>query len=227
MRRLVALLPVAALTALLLGSCENGTHLAEAGDGNNTGPVTTSAPPPTSPPTATQPTSPRPTTPKSSPPTSAPPPSTPTHAPPSASGSADSPLSLGAFHLVGKDFRVSITSVNLNADRVLQAANSFNDPPKGRYVLAELNVVYLGNDQGDPWIDLSEKYVGADARQYDSNQCGAVVPHPGVFVPTLEHGGRARYQVCWDMPARAITPGKIFVEQTFVYQGPRLYWKSR
>jgi hypothetical protein len=129
--------------------------------------------------------------------------------------------------LVGKEFRVSIMSVNLNADQVIESANQFNPPPNGRYLLAELNVVYLGSDEGDPWIDLRTKFVGADARQYDSSACGAVVPHPGIFVPTLEHGGRARYQVCWDVPVSAIANGKIFVEQTFLFDSPRLYWKSR
>jgi len=128
---------------------------------------------------------------------------------------------------VGKDFRVSITAVDLNANQVIESANSFNDPPEGRYVLAEMSVLYLGRDEGNPWIDLTEKLVGSDARQYDSNQCGAVVPHPGVFVPTLETGGHARYQVCWDVPVRALTDGRIFVEQTFVFEGPRVYWESR
>jgi hypothetical protein len=227
-RRRIGLVAATALTIVTLSACENSTRLAEQGDEAETSPVATSTQPtsttstPTQqPPTAQPPTQETPQTPR---PTR---PSTPTQAPPSASGSASSPLSLGTFHLVGKDFRVSITAVNLNANRVIESANSFNDPPKGRYVLAEMSVVYLGSDEGDPWIDLGEKFVAADARQYDSNQCGAVVPHPGIFVPTLEHGGRAHYQVCWDIPVRALTRGKIFVEQTFVFEGPRLYWKSR
>ncbi len=226
-------MPLAALAMLALSACENSTHLAEADDSTGSIASTSPSPHPTSPPTTTEstttaaPTSARPTTPRPSSPTSAKPPATPTHAPPSASGSSSSPLGLGTFHVLGKDFRVSVTAVDLNADRELEEANSFNDPPDGRYILAELNVVYLGHDEGNPWIDLTTKFVGGDARQYDSNACGAVVAHPGVFVPTLERGGRARYQVCWDVPVTAIARSKIFVEQTFVFEGQRVYWKSR
>lgn len=228
-------LPALALGTLVLTGCSTSTHLAEGQIATQPG-VVTQTPVETPTPTVTEPVE---TTPTSKPPHTGPtgtgpthvkPPQTtppPTNRPPAPLGTSSSPLNLGTFHQVGKDFRVSVTAVDLFANQAIEAANEFNSPAHGRYVLAEMNVVYLGNEEGDPWIDLRTKFLGADARQYDSSQCGAVVAHPGIFVPTLEHGGRARYQVCWDVPPAAIARGKIFVEQTFLFDSPRIYWKIR
>lgn len=142
-------------------------------------------------------------------------------------GSAGSPLPVGTGHLIGKTYRVVVTSVNLNANRAIQAANSLNDPPKGRYILVELGVQYLGNHTGSPWIELSQSFVGSDAREYDSSQCGAVVARPGIFQPDLEHGGRSHYQICFDVPANAIPRARIFIKETFAFDGPRTYWQTR
>jgi len=117
--------------------------------------------------------------------------------------------------------------VSPNANQIIATANQFNDPPKGRYVLAWLNVQYLGPDTGSPWIDLRIKYAGTDARVYDSDQCGAVVPVDAFNQPDLTRGGHTRYQVCWDLPPSAIAGGKISVEQTFAFGDTQEYWRSR
>lgn len=142
------------------------------------------------------------------------------------SGQSSSPLALGTFGQVGRAYRVAVEVVNQNADQLIEATNEFNGPPEGRYVLVGLSVEYTGQTEGDPWIDLDVKYVGTDARQYDTYQCGAVVPEEGSEVPTLEHGGRATYQVCFDMPASAIRGGRIFVAPSFSFDDSRVYWSS-
>jgi hypothetical protein len=134
---------------------------------------------------------------------------------------------VGTAHTVGKTYRVAVTSVNLNADAAISAANSFNRPPRGRYVLVSLSVQYLGTDTGSPWIDLSESLVGSDAREYDSDQCSAVVARPGIFQPDLEHGGRSHFQICFDVPPQALAGARIFLKETFEFDGPRVYWKTR
>jgi hypothetical protein len=224
--------PALVLAAVALCACDNGTRMAKS-QFAPTVPVTptvTSTASATTAPATTEPATVSPEPPTT--PTATGPPTTP-HAPPptkppsQGTGSAGSPLAVGTGHLIGKTYRVVVTSVNLNADRAIEAANSFNSPPKGRYVLVGLAVQYLGNDTGSPWIDLREHFVGADAREYDSSQCAAVVARPGIFQPDLEHGGRSHFQICFDVPPDAIAGAKIFLNETFEFDGPKVYWKTR
>lgn len=219
----------AILAALLVttAGCNNGSKLAESQQTKTvfvtptvTQTVTVTAPATGQPPPSTRP-------PTKRPPTKGPPSSRPPTSPPTGSGTASSPLGLGTFHRLGSDYRATVVSVNPNANQVIAATNDFNDPPKGRYVLAWLNVEYIGTDQGSPWIDLRVKYAGTDARLYDSDQCGAVVPVDAFRQPDLSSGGHARFQVCFDLPVTAIAGGTISVEETFAFDDTSAYWKSR
>jgi hypothetical protein len=160
----------------------------------------------------------------------APAPTTETATPPSSGGGGtdSEPLALGEKASVGSKYTVSVKEVVPNANDVIAAANMFNDPPKGQYVLAELHVRYVGQREGDPWLDLSMKYVGTDHRQYDESSCGAVVPHESIDVPTLQHGGAASFQICFDMPPKAIEGGEIFVEDSLSFSDDsRVYWRTQ
>ncbi|WP_186764306.1 hypothetical protein [Arthrobacter yangruifuii] len=136
-------------------------------------------------------------------------------------------LALGTAAQVG-EYSVTVTAVNTDAAEIIMAANQFNEPPVGQYVLVDLAVEYSGDTEGDPWIDLQTKFIGADARQYDRSTCGAVVPNPDMDVPTLEKSGTATYQVCMDVPAEALTDAKIFVEPGFsLSKDDRAYWSAQ
>lgn len=143
-------------------------------------------------------------------------------------GSASKPLAIGTAAAVGDEYRVAVTSVKLNANAEVLAANQFNDAPTGQYVLVQVSVTYVGAKEGNPWIDLSETFVGTDARQYDASDCGAVVDQGDMDVPTLEKGGKATYQLCMDVPKAAIEGGKIFLEETISFNDrSRVYWAIR
>lgn len=136
-------------------------------------------------------------------------------------------LAMGTAAQVG-DYSVAVTAVNTNAAEIILAANQFNEPPVGQYVLVDLAVEYSGDGEGNPWIDLQTKFIGADARQYDRSTCGAVVPNPDMDVPTLEKSGTATYQVCMDVPVEALTDAKIFVEPSFsLSNNDRAYWSAQ
>lgn len=148
--------------------------------------------------------------------------------PSTVAGSASQPLAVGTAAAVGKEYQVAVTSVKLEANAEVLAANQFNKAPTGQFVLVQLIVTYVGAEEGTPWIDLSPTFVGADARQYDAHACGAVVDQSAMAVPTLENGGIASYQVCMDVPTAAIEGGKIFVEQTMSFNNKsRVYWAIR
>ncbi|KAE8764086.1 DUF4190 domain-containing protein [Georgenia thermotolerans] len=133
-------------------------------------------------------------------------------------------LPLGQSAEVG-DYTVTVTGVNLNANDIITAENMFNEEPTNQYVLVDLSVVYNGDEEGDPWIDLTHSFQGTDARQYDSSSCNAVEPNSIMDVPTLTQGGSADYQVCMDVPAAAMEGASVFVEEIFSFtDDSRAYW---
>jgi len=139
-------------------------------------------------------------------------------------GSPASPLTLGQSATIGS-YDVRLVSVTANANEILASTNPFNEPPKGQYVLVRLAVRFDGRGEGDPWIDLDPTFRGTDARQYATFNCAAVVPMAAVDVPTLERGGRATYQDCFDVPPTAIKGGLVFVEDSLSFSdGDRTYW---
>ena len=136
-------------------------------------------------------------------------------------------LPLGESTKVGDEYTVSVDAVNLNANKVIAAVNPFNEAPKGRYVLVTYSVTYAGAEEGDPWLDLTSKLAGSDARQYDSSTCTAVVPMESSDVPTLSNGGAATYQECYDVPKAAVKDAKVFVEESMSFDDNRTYWATR
>ncbi|WP_104089165.1 hypothetical protein [Arthrobacter sp. GMC3] len=140
----------------------------------------------------------------------------------------DAALALGTAAKVGGDYEVTVTGVNPNAGDVIAAVNQFNEPATGQYVLVDISVKYIGAKEGNPWIDLSTKFVGSDARQYSNTTCMAVLEKSGTSLPTLENGATADYQVCMDVPAEAVVNGKAFVEPQFsMKQDQRAYWNIK
>ena len=135
----------------------------------------------------------------------------------------ESALMLGEWADVG-EYSVAVTGVNPDAAEIIAEANQFNEPATNQYVLVDVSVVYNGDEEGDPWVDLSISFVGTDARQYDASACGAVVSPSAMDVPTLNPTGAAEYAVCMDVPAEAISGGKVFVEQWLSFEDTRVYW---
>lgn len=142
-----------------------------------------------------------------------------------SAGSGAAPHPIGTIALLGNQYQAAVTGVNLNANDDVLANYRFNDEPDGQYVLVDISVTYIGAKEGNPWLDLSPTFVGSDARQYDSNDCGASLTNGEMKVPTLEKGGSATYQVCMDVPPTAIEGGKIFIENDWSFRDQRrTYW---
>ena len=142
---------------------------------------------------------------------------------PAAESNASGELGLGAAADVG-EYAVSVTDVQLDANDVVKSANMFNDDPDGQYVLVSLDVTYNGDDEGDPWLDLSVELAGSDARVYDSSSCGAVAPNSPMDLPTLTNGGTGSFDVCFDVPAEALDNPQVHVEESFSFAETRVTW---
>lgn len=132
-------------------------------------------------------------------------------------------LALGAAAGIG-DYSVTITGVDTNATETILAVNQFNPLPSGQYVLVDVGVTYNGSEEGNPWLDLTIKFIGADARQYDTTTCSVVVSKEAHDVPTLEKGGAGEFQVCMDVPPEALVDAKVFVQEGVSWDDNRVYW---
>ncbi|WP_146068505.1 MULTISPECIES: hypothetical protein [unclassified Arthrobacter] len=157
--------------------------------------------------------------------------------PPAAPSSAATPgsapavpntevLPLGADAEVG-EYTVTVSSVQLDATDAILGFNRFNDPPEGQYVLITLDVVYTGTEEGNPWIDLTTKFVGSDSRQYGESTCMASLDLPAFDVPTLENGGTGQFEVCMDVPAAAIPGKRVLVEDNTSFAGTEASWQTQ
>jgi Domain of unknown function (DUF4190) len=112
------------------------------------------------------------------------------------------------------DYQVTVDAVELNGDETVAAANQFNEPPSGRYVITQVTATYVGGDEGSPGWDLTAVFHGNDARQYSDSDCLATLPYGAMEAPTLNSGGTATFQFCMDVPPAAIDGGQLSVEPT-------------
>ncbi|TFV65318.1 UNVERIFIED_ORG: DUF4190 domain-containing protein [Bacillus sp. AZ43] len=120
---------------------------------------------------------------------------------------------LGAPAQVG-DYEVIVDAVELDANATVAAANDFNEPPAGQYVITQLTVTYTGTDEGMPGWDLTAVFHGTDNRQYSDTECSAVLPDDAMDAPTLNPGGVDTFQFCMDVAPTAIPGGQLTIEPT-------------
>lgn len=132
-------------------------------------------------------------------------------------------LGLGDSAQIG-DYRVSVVEVVLDANDIVEQTDEFNDAPDGQFALALLSVIYTGEGEADPWLDLTIELAGSDARIYDASDCWAITPNSAMDVPTLTTGGRADSDVCFDAPPEALEDPRIRVEELFSFADTRVIW---
>jgi hypothetical protein len=114
------------------------------------------------------------------------------------------------------DYTLSVDEVTLDADELIASADQRNEPPAGRYVLVDLTAEYSGYGEGDPFLDLDYEFSGSDARQYPSSDCRAHLPIDRFALPEPEGSGALQFQVCVDVPPKAIDGGRFFVKSWYV-----------
>ena len=141
-------------------------------------------------------------------------------------GTREQPLHVGTSAIVGNDWEVTVTKVTLNANEIV-AADEFNDPPNGQYVMVELAVTFLGNVQteSNPGMDLVATIVGSDARQYNDFDHTVVVEGGLMDAPTLEPGGTFTGTFTIDVPPAVLEGAHLFIDATMSMDDEgRKYW---
>jgi hypothetical protein len=194
MRRI--LLPVIAISALLVAGCDSGPA-AESGD------TIVAAPPVSTTPAPTPPQEPATT------PEAAPEPSGDT-----ALGTRANPAPFGATAQIG-DWQVTLLTVDLDAEERVLAENMFNDrAPEGfRHILIEVEATYVGSDSGDPFWDLSWKLVGNRGNTFEDS-CG-VIPTPLRDGGETFPGGAVTGNICVVAPEDQLAGGAVIAEGLF------------
>lgn len=115
---------------------------------------------------------------------------------------------------LGPDYRVAVTTVNLNAKKAIEQADPTNPAPKGQYVIATVTIKPIGGKVSNPAKDLVVTYAGSDSRIYTKATCHAKIapPAPG------------SYAVCFDLPEPAISGGHVGVALSSSPNDPK-YWE--
>lgn len=135
-------------------------------------------------------------------------------------------LALGKAADVG-EYSVNVSAVNLDAGKAIAKVNEYNEKAKGQYVLVDISVVYNGDEEGDAWIDLNPELVGSDSSIYDTSTAMVVPAKPATDAPTLSKGGKASYQVVFDVPEEAVVDAKIRMTETMSFNDESVLWATK
>lgn len=102
----------------------------------------------------------------------------------------------------------------------------FNEPPEEgyQYVMAKVQVSYIGEESGTPWVDLSLRYLGSDGNAYSEGV--GVVPKAFSDIGEQFPGATAEGNVGWAVPADAVSGGKIIVEESFSFEDTRVFFQG-
>jgi hypothetical protein len=136
-------------------------------------------------------------------------------------GTRDNPLPLGTTITVGTpgspEWEITVGPATLDATAEVLAANQFNDEPEDgfQYALLNLDVTYIGDTSGTPWVDLSVSFVGSDAVTYQSFDSFAVAPNPWTDINELFPGGSGSGNVVIAVPTAAAADGTWRVGASF------------
>ena len=132
-----------------------------------------------------------------------------------AGSSRENPLPIGS-EITTKDWKVTVNSVDLNADEKVAAASDFNEPATDgfSYVLINITATYLGHDsQGQmPWATVD--FVSKDGKTYNlaSSQKLTVAPEEFDQLSPLFNGASTTGNIVIEVPTDGIEQGTLAVQ---------------
>lgn len=141
-------------------------------------------------------------------------------------GTRENPIPIGQKAQVGPNWEVTILEIVPDAWSIIEAENMFNEPPEEgyQYVMAKVQVSYIGEESGTPWVDLSLRYLGSDGNAYSEGV--GVVPKAFSDIGEQFPGATAEGNVGWAVPADAVSGGKIIVEESFSFEDTRVFFQG-
>lgn len=141
-------------------------------------------------------------------------------------GTRENPIPIGQKAQVGPNWEVTILEIVPDAWSIIEAENMFNEPPEEgyQYVMAKVQVSYIGEESGTPWLDLSLRYLGSDGNSYSEGV--GVVPKPFYDIGEQFPGATAEGNIGWAVPVEAVSGGRIIVEETFSLENTRVFFQG-
>lgn len=141
-------------------------------------------------------------------------------------GTRENPIPIGQKAKIGSNWEITILEIVPDAWSIIEAENMFNEPPEEgyQYVMAKVQVSYIGEESGTPWVDLSLRYLGSDGNAYSEGV--GVVPKAFSDIGEQFPGATAEGNVGWAVPADAVSGGKIIVEESFSFEDRRVFFQG-
>lgn len=151
-----------------------------------------------------------------------------------AEGTRENPLPLGTRAMVG-DYEIAVTEAVLDATQQNLDNNEFNEaPPEGtQYVLVSLEGKYVGEDSGDPGIDLMWKMLGPGNNTFDSLWQPDDAPddfYPSCTLDTMYDtrevfpDGEWTGKICILMPSDQVEGSSVIIEAFSLGETDRTFW---
>jgi hypothetical protein len=141
-------------------------------------------------------------------------------------GTRENPIPIGQKAQVGPNWEVTILEIVPDAWSIIEAENMFNEPPEEgyQYVMAKVQVSYIGEESGTPWVDLSLRYLGSDGNAYSEGV--GVVPKAFSDIGEQFPGATAEGNIGWAVPVDAVSGGRIIVEESFSFEDTRVFFQG-
>ncbi len=141
-------------------------------------------------------------------------------------GTRQSPVPLDTKVEVGPEWNISVTEIVPDAWDIIKQENQFNKPPEEGYqfVMAKIQVSYVGEESGTPWINLSFKYLGSDNNVYGNAH--NVLPNSFSGLGEQFPGATAEGYISWSIPSDVVKDGSIMVEESFSFESTRVFFEG-
>lgn len=113
---------------------------------------------------------------------------------------ADNPIPFGDVVRVG-DYDVTVLNLTPDAKDEIEKANESAIPADNdqRFAMVRVQITYIGDETGDPFIDLSFHAITESGQEYSRHEpygCGRI-PDQQIEVGELAPGDSAGFNVCW------------------------------
>lgn len=128
----------------------------------------------------------------------------------------DNPIPFGDIVRVG-DYDVSVLRLTPDARDEIEAASGIPANNDQRYAMVRVQISYVGDETGDPFMDLSFHAVTASGREYSRHEpygCGRI-PDQQIEVGELAPGDSAEFNVCWAIDPADGDPVAMIAESAF------------
>lgn len=129
---------------------------------------------------------------------------------PTGMGTRGEPTPVGVPARVGS-YEVAVGPTLTDAAALVLAEDQANAPPPEapKYVLVPIRLTYDGSSEGEPWLDLTVRFVAEDGGlfgEYERDQCGAI-PGSMEYIDEMPPGTSRLGTVCVSVPEDKVEGG--------------------